>query len=148
MCISKWLKKETKKPEMDGLWMESGEALRVVEGEGIKLLYSVLLDSGSLYYYVNGEKWAEVMEYIYFKVEKPKYIEARMDCEDFAFWMKGMVSGFFGLNWFGVVFGESPMGYHAWNILMTENGVMYFEPQTGEFFPPDEKGYVAEYIIM
>ena len=49
---------------------------------------------------------------------------------------------------FGFVMGQSPNGYHAWNIFRTDDGLLQIEPQTGVCFPMCEKGYKAEYILL
>lgn len=100
------------------------------------------------YYYTKAEDWAEVFDYIYFKFDMPGYIAERMDCDDFALLLKGLVNAFFGLNYFGVVIGNTPMGYHAWNDFRTENGLMQFEPQTGKYFPLGEQGYKPGYVLL
>ena len=102
----------------------------------------------STYYYTKAEDWAEVFDYIYFKFDMPKYIAERTDCDDFALLMKGLVSAFFGLNYFGVVLGSSPMGYHAWNLFKADNGLLQLEPQTGKFFPLGEKDYKPEWVLL
>ena len=109
-------------------------------------MYPALLDN--IYYYAKSEDWAEVFDYIYFEFNMPKYLAERMDCDDFAVLLKGLITSFFGLNYFGVVFGQTPMGYHAWNIFQTEAGLIQFEPQTGKYFPLGEKGYSPKLTLL
>lgn len=142
MCLFK----RDKKPEIELLSTNSATVRQEVAD--LKLLYPVLLDDLSDYYYTNAEGWAEVFNYIYFKFKMPSYISGRMDCDDFALLMKGLVSAFFGLSYFGLVMGVSPNGYHAWNIFRAENGLLQLEPQTGHFFPMYDEGYKAEYILV
>ena len=78
----------------------------------------------------------------------PSYVSARMDCDDFAMLLKSLVSAFFGLNYFGMVMGQSPIGFHAWNIFRAENGLWQLEPQTGKFFLLWEDNYRPEYVLM
>lgn len=136
------------KPEIELLSMPSLFVADEVVAEKLKLLYPVLLDSGQDYYYTKAAGWAEVFDYIYFKFPMPKYIVGRMDCEDFAMMVKGLVSALFGLNYFGVVFGNTPFGYHGWNILRSDGELWQFEPQTGECFPLGEEGYKPEYVLL
>ena len=147
MC---WLSskiKERQKPKIELLFLSSEETKPEITQVG-KLLYPTLLDYFQPYYFTRAEYWADIFDYIYFKFDMPKYLAARFDCDDFAVLLKGLVASFFGLNYFGVVFGSTPAGYHAWNLFRTENGLMQFEPQSGAYFPIGEKGYVPEYILI
>lgn len=139
---------ERQKPQIELLVATSHNAEVQIEELKLKKLYPCLLDSGQDYVYTKSEDWAKVFEYIYFKFPMPKYLDAIFDCDDFAVLLKGLVSAFFGLNFFGVVFGWSPMGYHSWNLFNTENGLFCLEPQTGKYFPVGEQGYIAEYILL
>lgn len=157
MDIMKWVHQlacaichgsEKAEPQILPLAVTSEVADAEVKAAGLKLLYPVLLDGGQPYYFAKAEEWAALMDYIYFEVDMPSYLAARMDCEDFAILLKGLVSSFGGLNYFGVVFGNTPMGYHGWNILRTAEGLIQFEPQTGQFFPLGERGYVSEWALL
>lgn len=140
---------EKTKPKIEVLQIASETAkVELVDQAKLKLLYPTLLDYFEPYYYTKATGWAEVFDYIYFKQGLPKYQSSRFDCDDFAIWMKGLVAATFGLNYFGVVLGSSPLGYHAWNLFRDEIGLMQFEPQTGKYFPLGEQGYVAEYILV
>lgn len=136
------------KPKIELLHMFSAEANRELAEAGLKLLYPVLLDSGQPYHYTKAEDWAELFDYIYFKSDMPKYQASRFDCDDFAIWMKGLVGANFGLNYFGIVFGDTPLGYHGWNLFRTESGLVQLEPQTGKFFPLNEAGYFPRWILI
>lgn len=69
-------------------------------------------------------------------------------CDDFAIWMMGLIHAEFGLNYFGLVLGNSPGGYHAYNIFRTEAGLLQVEPQTGNMGELGEGDYQAEYILL
>lgn len=112
-----------------------------------ELPFHHLMGLDSLYYYTASEDWGKVFSYIFFGFDMPDYVAERMDCDDFALLMKGLVNSFFGLNAFGVVFGQALGGYHAWNIFRTEEAWMQFEPQTGEVFKY-EKGYEPQYVLI
>mgnify|MGYP003149852659 CR=1 FL=1 len=135
-------------PKVQTLAMSSQEVKQEIVDLKLKLLSPSLLDFFQDYYYTTAEGWAEVFDYIYFRFDMPEYIAGRMDCDDFAFLMKSLISAFFGLNYFSVVLGDSPLGYHAWNLFRTEERHMQLEPQDGEFFELTEKGYKPEYILL
>ena len=137
---------KSSKPQVENL---VASAVQVREDlAGIELMHAALLDDFQPYFYTKAEDWAKVFDYIYFSFKMPDYIRARMDCEDFAVLMKGLVSALFGLNWFGLVMGNTPAGYHAWNLFKAENGIWQLEPQTGEFFLLGEKSYLPQYILI
>jgi len=142
MC---WLFKKAK-PQIKILRMLPGGVQDDLTQLNIKSLYPVLLDTE--YFYTSAEDWAEVFDYIYFKFKMPNYLAERIDCDDFSILLKGLVSSFFGLNYFAVVFGNTPTGSHAWNIFRDEAGFMGFEPQTGKYFPMGEQGYVPKYLLL
>ena len=137
---------EKAKPKIDLIYMPSDRVADEMTLGKLKMLYPVPLDVK--YYYTTAKEWAEVFNWIYFKFAMPKYAADRMDCDDFAFLLKGLVASFFELNYFGVVIGRTPLGCHAWNILRTEDEVWQFEPQTGACFPWGEQGYFPEYVLL
>ena len=137
-----------KKPKIKLLQIPSEQVDAELKKANLKLLYPVLLDSDQPYYFIQAKYWADVFNYIYFENPMPKYIEARIDCDDFAIWMKGLVSSYFGLNYFGIVFGNTIFGGHAWNLLRADTGLLQFEPQTGQFFELREQGYFPEWVII
>ncbi len=134
------------KPEIELLSMSTNEVWKVIQPLKLKMIYPGLLDSQ--YYYTTAKDWAEVFDYIFFKFDMPSYLADRMDCDDFAILLKGLVDSFFGLNYFATVIGTMPAGGHSWNLFMTENGLLQFEPQTGNFFEIGEQGYKPEYILL
>ena len=137
------------KPQIELLSTTSMIAYVELKDRGIECLRGgFMLDTHEPYYYTKAEDWAEVFDYIYFAFNMPSYIAARMDCDDFAIWMKGLVAGCFGLNYFAIIYGTTPMGYHSWNLFKTDNGLVQFEPQTGKFFGLDEKSYKPEYVLL
>ena len=145
MCwLSKLAGTEKPKPPIELLRMPAQAVLQELP-PNVKMLYGAL---DYEYYYTKAEHWAAALDWIYFKFDMPKYLADRMDCDDFAFLLKALVSSFFGLNYFGAVFGQTPMGYHAWNLFRVDNGLLQFEPQTGKVFEMDEKGYVPEWLLI
>ncbi len=139
---------EKQKPKIELLVTTSLSVETKVEELKLKKMFPTLTDMGEDYTYTKSTDWATVFDYIYFKFPMPSYLAARMDCDDFAVLLKGLVASFFGLNYFGVVFGWAPGGYHAWCIFNTENGLFCLEPQTGQYFPVGEQGYQPEWILI
>lgn len=148
MCKIREKIAERQKPEIELLVTHSHNVESRLGELNLKKMYPTLLDAGQDYVYTKSEDWAEIFDYIYFKFPMPSYLSARMDCDDFAVLLKGLVASFFGLNYFGVIFGWCPLGYHAWCIFNTENGLFCLEPQTGEYFPVGEKGYSPEWVLI
>ena len=157
MCwLSKLFKTEKPKPKIELLAMPSEQALDEIKQAGLRLLYPALMDHFQPYYYTTAEDWADVMDYIYFKFPMPPYIVARMDCEDFAILLKGLISAFFGLNYQAFVLGWADVGrgypeYHGWNYLRSDNGFVQWEPQTKPsfgFIDPDDEAYRPEYALL
>ncbi len=134
------------KPEIELLSVSTNEVWKVIQPLNLKMMYPGLLDSQ--YYYTTAKDWAEVLDYIFFKFDMPSYLADRQDCDDFAILLKGLVDSFFGLNYFAVVIGTAPGGGHAWNMFMTESGLLQFEPQNGNSLELGEKGYKPEYILL
>lgn len=141
---------EKPKPPIHPLKVSYDKVLLSVDNLKLWKLYPALLDHFQDYYYVPAEEWADIFNWIYFEFDMPSYLKARTDCEDFAILLKGLVGAYFGLNYFGVVIGTTPAGGHAWNLFMTEDGWLQFEPQTGDCFEigAKAKGYVPTSILI
>lgn len=137
---------ERSKPKIEILAMPWTYAIREVMEGNLKLLYPGLLDT--TYYYTTANDWGEVFNWIYFEFKMPQYLTDRMDCDDFSMLLKGLVASFFGLNYFGAVFGQTPAGYHSWNVFRTEDAVMQFEPQLGEVIEMRSGGYLGEWVLL
>jgi len=139
---------EAPKPKVKPLKVSSLQIKSEIDNMKLRMMYPALLDHYQDYYYLESSQWAEVFNYIYFVFDMPTYVSAKMDCEDFAILLKGLVSSFFGLNAFAVAFGKTPMGYHAFNMLRTEDGWLLFEPQTGDIFELGQKKYEPEWVLI
>lgn len=145
------LKKETELPplpEIKVFSMTGQEAEAELGALGLKLMYPVLLDASGRYYYSDDEGWAEVFYYIYTVFPMPPYIAFRMDCEDFAILLKGLVSALFGLNYFALTIGNIPQGCHAFNFFRTEDRHLILEPQLAQFFEWGERKYTPKYALQ
>lgn len=137
MCFAK----KKQKPTITLLEISSEEVGKELASHGIKV--EVMLRDSS-YFYCSASDWAKVFSYIYFDSPMPVFIAERMDCDDFAIWMKGLVSAHFGLNTCGAVMGNC----HQWNLFRTDAGWMELEPQNGEMFELGQKGYSPEWILI
>jgi len=107
-----------------------------------------LLDALQSYYYTTLWGIKEAVKYCRKVYPFPKYKTAVMDCDDFAILMKGLMSAEFGINVFGVALGNTPMGYHAFNLARVEQIWVLIEPQTGEVFEIGENGYACDRAIL
>ena len=100
----------------------------------------------SSYWHISLEDWGKVLKDVLFGM--PKYTVDKFDCENFAMLVSARVSERYQLNTCGIAIGQSPWGEHGYNILVHEDGLMYFEPQTGDFIPIKDGSYKARLIIF
>lgn len=99
------------------------------------------------YYYVKHENWGKIFADVLLNL--PKYTTDKFDCEDFALLVTARVLEKYKLNTCGIAIGDSPMGYHGFNIFLSELGLFYLEPQNGDvFFVKENSGYKADLVIM
>lgn len=76
----------------------------------------------------------------YSNVDSARYLPERRDCDDFAFWLKGQLSGKLALNGIGIV---ADIGWgHAYNILLVGDSphqmeVIFCEPQNDRILSPN-----------
>jgi len=99
------------------------------------------------YWYVSLEDWGKVFADVLLNM--PKYTAEKFDCEDFALLTCAKVSEKYHLNTCGIAIGDSPWGYHGFNIFLSEAGLYYLEPQDGMFYPvTEDSGYKAQIAIM
>ena len=98
------------------------------------------------YWYVSLEDWGKVLKDVLFGM--PKYTKDKFDCENFAMLTSARVSERYYLNTCGIAVGESPWGEHGDNLLGHKDGLMYFEPQTGDFIEVADGSYKARLVIF
>lgn len=99
------------------------------------------------YWYTAHEDWGKVFQKVL--LDMPKYTAERFDCENYSLLTAARVAELFKLNTCGIAIGQSPLGYHGFNIFLSEFGLYYLEPQTADVFSVDEdSGYKAEIVIM
>lgn len=99
------------------------------------------------YYALSMADWQTVFKDVLSNL--PKYKIDRQDCEDFAFEVMVRVTERYEINTCGVAVGQSPMGYHGFNLFITKFQDKFtlhaLEPQTGAIDPSE---YVAETVIF
>ncbi len=99
------------------------------------------------YWYVSLENWGKVFADVLLNM--PKYTVDKFDCDDFALLTSAKVSERYQLNTCGIAIGDSPWGYHGFNIFLSEAGLYYLEPQDGMLYPvTEDSGYKARIVIM
>ena len=100
----------------------------------------------NLYWFISLEGWNKVLKDVTFGM--PKYTADKFDCENAAMLCSARVSERYQLNTCGIAIGQSPWGEHGYNLLVHSSGLIYFEPQTGEFIPTDDGSYKARLAIF
>ena len=111
--------------------------------DGYEILHAKLWDK--FYYYYSFEDWLRVFADIL--ANMPKYAKEKFDCDNFALLTCARVMEKYHVNGCGIAIGDSPMGYHAWNIIITETELFYMEPQTGKILDLVGEGYTAHYVV-
>lgn len=97
------------------------------------------------FYYVSLEEWNEI--FLDVMKNMPKYTTDKFDCENFALLTVARITEKYKLNGIGIAIGDSPLGYHGWNIFITSPfELLYFEPQTGQVIELDDD-YKAHYVV-
>jgi len=93
------------------------------------------------YYEVSIEELREFNEYwVRNYLSRIEYTPETFDCDDFAMLYKALAVMHTGKNSFFVAVGKlygrdgKFLGYHAWVAALTDAGVKFIEPQTGDIF--------------
>lgn len=98
----------------------------------------------STYYYPEPDDWTRI--FIDILSNLPPYMEDRFDCDDCSLLVKARSAERYKINAIGIVIGNSPYGYHAWNAYISDGLLFYLEPQTGEIWQKDSN-YQPDLII-
>jgi len=98
------------------------------------------------YHCVSLEDWGKIMTDVIKSM--PKYTVDKFDCENFAMLTSARVSERYQLNTCGVAIGLSPWGEHGYNLLVANDGLIYFDPQTGDYIPIEDGSYKARLVIF
>jgi len=99
----------------------------------------------SFYYYYSFGDWVRVFDDIL--ANMPKYTTDKFDCDNFALLTVARIMEKYHVNGCGIAIGDSPMGYHAWNIFITQTSLYYMEPQIGKVLDLKGDGYTAHYVV-
>ena len=120
------------KPEITRYSATNYAMMARLQGHNIEILYGIL---DSKYYYTDIEGWGQALQWIYLTQEMPKYsvVDGKwnLDCEDMTIWLKAMLSLHFGLNAQGIIIGDMPQGRHGFNMLITQDEELIWEPNPG-----------------
>lgn len=122
--------------------MTAEEAFSILHKLHIK---TIMIDDELLYYLTEGD-WLPILKEA--SANLPQYQPDRFDCDNFSIAVIAHISEKYRLNSCGMARGESPGGYHAWNVIVTEHGPKFFEPQTGELFEFNAGGYSADFVYF
>ena len=103
------------------------------------------------YWYVSLEDWGKVFDKVLSGM--PKYTITRFDCENFALLASARTAELFKLNTCALVIGDSPRGYHGFNLFIADvDGVpriYILEPQDSMVYSIKEhEGYKPEIILI
>lgn len=147
-------KAEVPKPKIDRYQCSALIISDELAGLGIESLYGRL---DRQYFFTNLEDWGQILQYIYLTQELPKYSvdhEGKwdLDCEDWALWLKAMVSLHFGLNCCAFIIGDIPQSKHGYNLLKAGEQWYVWEPNPGfqieEPFDIGEHGYKPLHCLV
>jgi len=109
------------------------------------------------YYCSTANEALEAIVYSLKTIPLPQYIPEKRDCDDFSIRAKYLIDEKLGINSVGIVLGDTYMGYHAYNVILTKEDVnskvilTFFEPQTGEFWSKEDsmmKSYLLDIVII
>ncbi len=148
MCLKIFKPKVEKPLIIERYSIAAAQLTKELDELGIKSIGRRL---DSFYYYPSLASWGSMLGYIYLTQELPKYSidedgQWNLDCEDFALWLKVMVSLHFGFNTCIYITGMIPRGCHGFDLLKSKEGYYLWEPNPGfnieePFTIMDEHGY-------
>ncbi len=99
------------------------------------------------YWCVSMEDWKRIFDDV--RSNLPSYVPEKFDCEDFAVSVTARIIERYKLNTCAFVCGQSPMGYHGFNLFIAKEGNAFklhvLEPQNGQV---DPEGYIPETVIF
>ena len=145
--MSKFLLKTEHLPSITDIEMDANQLRSMLNPLGLRELH--LWDSR--YFYCSHEDWGKVLVKVLLGM--PKYVAEKLDCENMAMIASARTSELFKLNTLGIAIGQSPWGYHGFNLFVSrvddENKLYYLEPQTSMVYDVTENsGYRAEIVIL
>ena len=130
-------------PTITEIEMDASKLNSLLQPLGLRELH--LWDSR--YWYTTHEDWGRVFERVL--LDMPKYTAEKFDCENYSMLASARTSELFKLNTLGIAIGQSPLGYHGFNIFVSDAGLYYLEPQSADIYNVAENsGYKAELAIF
>ena len=117
----------------------------ILQCSGISIAKSLLWDER--YYYFSLVDWGKAFKDVLFNL--PRYTVDKFDCDNMAMLTAVRVQERYKVNGCGIAIGDSPWGYHAWNIFLADGReLFYLEPQDGMIYEIDnDDGYKAHYVV-
>jgi len=82
-----------------------------------------------------------------------RYVPEIRDCDNFAFLFREHLAWDYGINACGVVLGDTPFGYHAWNVVLVkdlktkQDKLIQVEPQR-DWMDVEKRGYRPDFVIV
>ena len=144
--MSKFFVKAEHLPSITEFEMDANQLGNMLNPLGLRELH--LWDNR--YFYCSLEDWGKVLEKVLLNM--PKYTTEKFDCENFAMLTSARTSELFKFNTCGIAIGQSPWGYHGFNIFVSEADgakLYYLEPQNSMIYDvTDDSGYKAEFVIF
>jgi len=100
------------------------------------------------FWYISHVDWGKVIKDVLKNF--PEYTTDRFDCENYAMLCSAKVSQKYKLNTCGIAIGDSPIGWHGYNVFLSTGMELYIlEPQTALVYHPDENsGYIPRLVIF
>ena len=81
------------------------------------------------YYYTDYANASVLLE----SIEMPLFIPETWDCDDMAWYLKSEMARLYGLNCVGYAEGDHLGFYHAWNVVLTDEGIYTWEAELQEW---------------
>jgi len=103
------------------------------------------------YYFTDLDGWLKIIWDLTFA--SSLYKASRFDCDNYAFKAMNQCAERYGLNTMAYVSGNSPQGYHAFNMVYTGDEFLLFEPNngftwSGQLFPFGINGYEPDTVLL
>ena len=141
--MSKFVTKIEHIPSITEIEMSASDLKNLLEPLGLRELY--LWDNK--YFYCSHEDWGKVFAKVLLGM--PRYTAEHFDCENYSMLASARTSELFKLNTCGIAIVQGPRGYHGFNLFVSEAGLFYLEPQTGDIYSISENsGYKAAIAIF
>ena len=102
------------------------------------------------YFTVSLEEWGKILYDLTFSGDL--YQANKVDCDWYALKAKVECEYRHGINTLAFVVGETPLGWHAFNMICHPDGFLLFEPNENfgwdGAFELGEQGYEPKYVLV